>query len=202
MNFIQTAKNVEEVKLLLDNLARSLTQKFSPNAEIRRSAIRQDLAVIPNQEHFTPNESDLRDSDGVILYTILKHPPNTTIPSGRRYIYWSDTMESYAFLYCPATTRRDWKMRSSLSASNPDISSPHHYSRFTSRRLKSSHSRFYFYFISYYSSHDKSRSMESLWLAGSLKSFHVKMNKKNWSQADETVWDWDCAWLWWSHLQY
>ena len=87
MNFVQTAKNVEEVKLLIDNLARSLTQKFSPNAEIRRSAIRQDLAVIPNQEHFTPNESDLRDSDGVILYTILKHPPNTTILSGQRYIY-------------------------------------------------------------------------------------------------------------------
>ena len=87
MNIVQTAKNVQEVKLQIDNLAKSLIRKFYSNAEIRKSAIHQDSAVITHEEHTTPDDSDLRDSDGVILYIVLKHPPNTTIVSGYRYIY-------------------------------------------------------------------------------------------------------------------
>ena len=87
MNFVQTAKNVQEVKLQIDNLAKSLVRKCYSTAEIRKSAIHQDSAVITYQEHTIPDDSDLRDSDGVVLYIVLKHPPNTTIESGYRYIY-------------------------------------------------------------------------------------------------------------------
>ena len=95
MNFVQTAKNVEEVKLQIDNLAKSLRQKCYSNSEIRKSAIQQDLAVITHQEHSLTDESELRDSEeGVILYIVLKHPPNTTGVSGNRY--WREMMQSGA----------------------------------------------------------------------------------------------------------
>ena len=83
MNFVQTAKNVEEVKLQIDNLAKRLRQKSFSNSEIRKSAIHQDLAVITHQEHSLSDDSDLRESEGVLLYIVLKHPP--TIVSNPRY---------------------------------------------------------------------------------------------------------------------
>ena len=73
MNFVQTAKNVEEVKLQIDILAERLRQKCYSNSEIRKSAIQQDLAVITNQEHSEPADCELRDSEGVILYLVLKN---------------------------------------------------------------------------------------------------------------------------------
>ena len=85
MNFVQTAKNLEEVKLQIDNLAKSLRQKCYSNSEIRKSAIQQDFAVITHQEHSMTEDSELRDSEeGVILYIVLKSPPNTTGVSGHR----------------------------------------------------------------------------------------------------------------------
>ena len=79
MNFVQTAKNLEEVKLQIDNLAKSLRQKCYSNSEIRKSAIQQDFAVITHQEHSITDDSELRSSEeGVILYIVLKSPPNTT----------------------------------------------------------------------------------------------------------------------------
>ena len=83
MNFVQTAKNVEDVKLQIDNLAKSLRQKSFSNSEIRKSAIHQDLAVITHQEHSLSDDSNLRESEGVLLYIVLKHPP--TIVSNPRY---------------------------------------------------------------------------------------------------------------------
>ena len=71
MNFVQTAKNVEEVKLQIDNLAKRLRQKCFSNSEIRKSAIHQDLAVITHQEHSMSDDSDLKESEGVLLYIVL-----------------------------------------------------------------------------------------------------------------------------------
>ena len=76
MNFVQTAKNVEEVKLQIDNLAKSLRPKCYLNSEIRKTTIQQDLAVITHQDQSTLDDSDLRDSEGVILYIVLKQASN------------------------------------------------------------------------------------------------------------------------------
>ena len=112
MNFVQTAKNVEEVKLQIDNLAKSLRPKCYSNSEIRKSAIQQDLAVITHQDQSTPEDSELRYSEGVILYIVLKQASNHRYSYWREVVDWNDGFYCFQTILCVNTERLEDEVKS------------------------------------------------------------------------------------------
>ena len=76
MNLVSTARNIAEVKLQIDKLARNLGQKSYSNSEIRKTTIQQDVAVINELEHQMANDPDKIETEGLILYVVLKSVPN------------------------------------------------------------------------------------------------------------------------------
>ena len=69
---MKQARNVEEVKLLIDNLAKLIDQECYSSSEIRKSPIYKEEALISQHVDHLHADSELRGMEGKVFYLILK----------------------------------------------------------------------------------------------------------------------------------